>query len=82
MPAGSPAECSASVTTCACSPPSSLGLITEAHPAASAEANLLQIVPAAAFQGAMRAETPTGSIRTVASPILLLKGYRCRASAA
>ncbi|MDT4878697.1 hypothetical protein FQZ97_1143130 [compost metagenome] len=68
-PAGRPASCSASVTTCACSGPSSLGLTTDAQPAAMAEASLLQMLPAALFQGAMRPATPTGSIITVASPM-------------
>jgi len=67
-PPGRPASCSASVTTCACKGPSSLGLMTEAQPAAIAEASLLQMLPAAAFQGAMRPATPIGSIMTVASP--------------
>ncbi|CDF95935.1 hypothetical protein BN844_0415 [Pseudomonas sp. SHC52] len=43
--------------------------MTDAQPAAMADASLLQIVPAVLFQGAISADTPTGSITTVASPI-------------
>lgn len=51
----------------------SLGLMTEAQPAAMADASLLHIVPAVLFQGANSAATPTGSITSVASPTKRLR---------
>ena len=45
-PAGRPASCNASATTWVCSGLNSLGLMTDAQPAAIADASLLHIVPA------------------------------------
>ncbi|MNP48996.1 hypothetical protein D3C76_1431550 [compost metagenome] len=67
-PLGKSARCNAWASTSVCKGLNSLGLITEAQPAAMADASLLQIVPAVLFQGAISAATPTGSITTVASP--------------
>lgn len=73
-PGGRSASCSACASTCACSGLSSLGLMTEAQPADSAEASLQQIVPTALFHGAISAATPTGRIATTAEPTWRVSG--------
>ncbi len=67
-PAGSPASCSASVTTCVWMALISLGLTIAVQPAASAAASLPQMKPASLFHGVMRPATPSGSITTSALP--------------
>jgi len=76
-PAGKPASCSASATTWVWIGLISLGLITDAQPAASADASLLQIEPAVLFHGAISAATPTGCMTTFASPIRRVSSYCC-----
>jgi len=50
-----------------------LDLITDAQPAASEKASLLHTEPVTLFHGAISADTPTGSMTTVAAPIFFVK---------
>src|SRR5260370_40091458 len=67
-PGGSPASCSASVTTRVWMALISLGLTTAVQPAASADASLPQTKPASLFHGVISPATPSGCITTSADP--------------
>jgi len=69
-PFGRSASWSASISTCVCSALNSLGLMTTAQPAASADATLRQMNSAFAFHAVIRPATPTGSKVTVVLPQL------------
>lgn len=81
-PAGTPASCRMSASTSALTGVNSEGFNTTGHPAAKAEASLLQISCTGQFHGVMRPATPIASRWMILMPSRVSNSYALSVSTA